>query len=134
MPLPRGAHYVRGSGRTRVQMIDGRVLSRQQAENQYARSLGARNDYELRQARRAASAPGGLYGKQSYRARQAEARAQGFLTSGEFANAAAIVSAQGHAGQLDKSPGGALDMYLRSIGRRTGYENYAVGETPNAAA
>lgn len=131
MALPRingqPAHYIPGTERRLVRLPDGSVVSRQTAENIFAQQMGARNIRELDRNRREAESKG-TYQSKWYRQDLEAARREGRLTETEFRNLAAQVSAS-----RDTGPDSPLAQYLYSIGRRTGYETYNVGETPNVA-
>jgi hypothetical protein len=128
MAIPGDAHYVPGSMRRTVQLGDGRRVSRQTAENIYARSREFRSDYERRQAyRQSKQAPG-------YSRDQIKAGTSG-VSRRDYDEARALYFADkmrngGDSRQVDHSPDGPLANYLVAIGRRRNTADYAVGDSP----
>jgi hypothetical protein len=136
MPLPRGAHYEPGSNRHMVRLENGQRVTRARAMNMFAESVGARNEYELKQRTRQAKLKGvfdsELHGKRMDRARQ-----RGDYTQAETRALAAMVSTEprNERGQIiNDGPGSPLAHYLTAIGRRSEPGVYGVGETPSTFA
>jgi hypothetical protein len=130
MAAPRGASYVAGPDSP----FPGRVFrgraGSSQAYNAYqkarAQALGYRSYAEQKKTQQSAA----------YRAlitteRKAERFGKaGKLGSGDRARLANIFAQFRGQNTQDRSIGGPLDRYLRALGRRTGNETWAPGETP----
>jgi hypothetical protein len=131
MPLPRDAHYVPGTMRHNVQLETGRVVTRAEAMNIFARSVGARNDYELKSRTREAKSQGALDSERF--SEHKDAAREGLYTPAEIRALAAMVSTEprNERGQIiNDGPNSPLAQYLTAMGRRSSSADYSVGETP----
>lgn len=133
MAIPSDAHYVPGTFRRAVRLGDGSLVSRQTAENIFAQSVGAKNDYALRQAYRKA---GDITRSTTYQRNLIRARASG-MSDKQFKALAARLSAEPRTerGKIaNTEPGSPLDRYLKATGRRSDDAPWAAGETPSVYA
>lgn len=114
MPLPRDAHYVPGTGRSSVLTGDGRTITRQQAMNEFAQSVGAKNDYALRRASRAAR---NITTSPRYQRDLNRAVQQG-MSPTEFKARAQMLSASPRDSQGRPTDQEALNEYLKATGKQ----------------
>lgn len=134
MPIGDIGHYTDRT-RHRVRLNDGRVVTRSEAENIYARSRGFRSQYERKRAYR------GMKQARRYQRDQDDARTNFRRQGREFskrdydearARLQADYARHGNSWRdIDKSPDGALAQYLVTQGKRSDTAQYAVGESPS---
>jgi hypothetical protein len=128
MALPKGYHYVPGSGRRFVTGPSGSQITRQSAENIFAQNYGFTN---IRALDRARKSEGFLayQGRPTYADSWQEAKAAG-TSKAEFNAAMARYYADPAFNQTDNSPNGAKAQMLQAMGRRAPGAEYNVGESP----
>lgn len=137
MPIPRGAHYIPTTNRKNVMLADGARVTRQQAENMFAQSMGAQNDYHLRQMSKTSKGQSAAKGINKQRGNKSDAQraADKGLYSQKELRALAIVLAnepRDSRGQVaNKAPDSPLVKYLQATGRIASGEQYAAGDSPS---
>ena len=133
MALPRGAHYVRGSGGLRIRLESGEIVTKHRADTIDARQrFGARSIRELRAARR--EFPAQMRRRPEIPRAIARGRSEQEIrdTAAQMQIEAKHIRETGRnvTTWQDKSPDGPLARYLTAIGRRPVGADYPVGDTP----
>lgn len=129
MALPKGYHYAAGSGRKLVTTPSGGQISRQAAENLFARSHGFGSEYERKSAMQSTGFKA-FRGRPTYTDSWNEAKAAG-TSKAEFNAAMARYHANPSVNRNDNSPDGAKAQMLEAMGRRSPGADYNVGESPS---
>lgn len=133
MAIPRGSHYVPGSGRRQVELSNGDIVSRQRAENMFAQQFGFRSEYHRKQTANVESYRdfvNNVNGRDGYNKAMAEMQANGYTRAEANAVLANFYSdPQGNA--VDRSPEGPLAQMLVAMGRRSPNDTHFVGDSPS---
>jgi hypothetical protein len=137
MPIPRGAHYIATTNRRNVRLATGATVTRQQAENMFAQSVGARSDYHLRQmakTERGSKAASGINKVRGHKTDSQRARDTGLYSQKELRGLAIVLANEPRdsRGQIaNKAPDSPLVQYLQATGRIASGEQYAAGDSPS---
>jgi hypothetical protein len=129
MAIPRGWHYIPGTGRRRVMSSDGTIHSRQEAENTFARAFGFESEYARKRAA-ASSGYNSFTDRKGYDRAMKEAKQAGYNTAEANATFARYYAHENRNAR-DRSPDGPLAQMLVIMGRRSAFDTHPVGDSPS---